>query len=89
VPKAWEGQENLKQIKKVSTQNIDKILKTTWTPLNLESTSPWQKYSSKTSYKKEKENNTEPKGTSKNLMKGKTKGQVKRGPSYALAGLGN
>jgi hypothetical protein len=36
-------------------------MKTTWTSPNLENTSPWQKSSSKTSYKKEEENNTEPK----------------------------
>jgi hypothetical protein len=29
------------------------------------------------------------KGDPKNLMRGKTKGQVRRGPSYALVGLDN
>jgi len=65
------------------------MLKTTCTPPNFESTFPWQKYSSKASYKTKKENNTKPKGTPKNLMRGKTNGQAKRGPSYALVGFDN
>jgi hypothetical protein len=67
----------------------NRILKITWTSPNLESTFPWQKPSFKASYKKEKGNKTKPKGTPNNLIKGNTRGQVRRRPSHALARLDN